>query len=93
MKDTARIAYKRVIQKRQHTWASAGFEHKSDYVYYTVPGNKNGKMSHRVYIDSILEPVVKPWILDMRAGRILAIQAMGAVKLITRYGDGSTKWA
>ena len=27
-------------------------------------------MSHRIYIDSILEPVVKPWILDMRAGRI-----------------------
>ena len=27
-------------------------------------------MTHRVYIDSILEPVVKPWILDVRAGRI-----------------------
>ena len=27
-------------------------------------------MLYRVYIDLILEPVVKLWILDMRAGRI-----------------------
>ena len=27
-------------------------------------------MSHRVYIDLILEPVVKPWLQDVQAGRI-----------------------
>lgn len=57
-------------QKRQHTWAAAGYGFKSDLVYYTVQGNTNGKMSHKVYIDSILEPVVKPWIQAVRAGNI-----------------------
>lgn len=27
-------------------------------------------MSHRVYIDSILGPIVKSWVLDVRAGRL-----------------------
>ena len=27
-----------------------------------MPGNSNGKMTHQVYINSILEPVVKPWL-------------------------------
>lgn len=31
-------------------------------IFYDVPGNNNGKMSHEVYINSILEPVVKPWL-------------------------------
>jgi hypothetical protein len=31
-------------------------------VFYNVPGNTNGKMSLQVYRDSILEPIVKPWI-------------------------------
>lgn len=57
-------------QKRQHTWASAGHNFKSDLIYYDVPGNSNGKMSHRVYIDSILEHVVKPWLSDVKQGRI-----------------------
>jgi len=57
-------------QKRQHTWAAIGHNFKSDLVYYTVPGNTNGKMSHQVYIDSILEPIVKPWIQDVKRGRI-----------------------
>lgn len=35
---------------------------KSELVYYEVPGNKNRKMSQGVYIDSILEPVFKPWL-------------------------------
>jgi len=39
-------------------------------VYYSVLGNLNGKMSHQVYIDSILEPVVKPWIQAVSAGTI-----------------------
>ncbi len=28
-------------------------------MFYEVPGNANGKMSQRVYIDSILNPVIK----------------------------------
>ena len=36
-----------------------GWNYKSDQIFYEVPGNTNGKMSQRVYIDSILEPIVK----------------------------------
>ena len=39
-----------------------GFNFKSDIYFYDVPGNSNGKMTHQVYIDSILEPVVKSWL-------------------------------
>ena len=42
-------------------WAAVGFNFKSDIIFYDVPGNRDGKMTHQVYIDSILEPVVKPW--------------------------------
>ena len=27
-----------------------------------MPSNSNGKMTHQVYIDAILDPVVKPWL-------------------------------
>lgn len=27
-------------------------------------------MSHKVYIDSVLNPVVKPWLIDVKRGRI-----------------------
>jgi len=30
--------------------------------FYDVPGKSNGKISHSVYVNSILELVVKPWI-------------------------------
>ncbi|KAF1946295.1 hypothetical protein EJ02DRAFT_496461 [Clathrospora elynae] len=30
--------------------------------FYKVPGNKNGKLSLKVYRDQILEPIVKPWL-------------------------------
>ena len=49
-------------RKRMHCWAAVGFNFKSDIIFYDVPGNSNGKMTHQVYIDSILEPVVKPWL-------------------------------
>ena len=39
-----------------------GHNFKSDIRLYDVPGNTNGKMSQRVYIDQILKPVVKPWL-------------------------------
>jgi hypothetical protein len=37
-----------------------GYNFKSDIIFYKVPGNKNGKMSQRVYIDLILQPHVLP---------------------------------
>jgi len=49
-------------KKRFHCWAAIGYNFKSDIYFYNVSGNTNGKMSQRVYIDQILEPIVKPWI-------------------------------
>lgn len=49
-------------QRRYHCWAAVGWNFKSELVFYGVPGNTTGKMSQCVYIDSILEPVVKPWL-------------------------------
>ncbi len=57
-------------EKRLHVWAAIGWEFKSDLVYYEVPGNQNGKMSHQVYRGSILEPMIKPWIQNVRTGRV-----------------------
>ncbi|KAF1954894.1 hypothetical protein CC80DRAFT_536656 [Byssothecium circinans] len=48
--------------KKQHSWASVGHNFKSPIHFYNVPGNKNGKISLKVYRDSILKPIVKPWI-------------------------------
>ena len=48
-------------QKRYHCWTAVGWNFKSQLIFYEVPSNSNGKMSQRVYIDSILEPVVKSW--------------------------------
>lgn len=47
-----------------HWWAAIGYDFKSDITFYDVPTNSNGKMTHRVYIDQILEPIVKPWLED-----------------------------
>ena len=49
-------------KKCHHCWAAMGHDFKSDIHFYEVLGNTNGKMSQRVYIDQILQPVVKPWI-------------------------------
>jgi hypothetical protein len=46
-----------------HWWAACGYDFKSDIRFYNSPTNSNGKLSHRVYIDQILEPVVLPWIM------------------------------
>lgn len=56
-------------KRRLYTWAAAGYDFKSDLVYYDA-GNSNGSMTHRCYRNDILEPVVKPWILDVKRGRI-----------------------
>ena len=49
-------------RKRKHCWAAIGYNFKSDIIFYDVPGNSNGKMTHQVYIESVLDPVVKPWL-------------------------------
>ncbi|KAF3919989.1 hypothetical protein ABW20_dc0101063 [Dactylellina cionopaga] len=46
---------------RLHAWAAIGYNFKSDLTFYTT-GNNNGKMSNSVYINQILEPIVKPWL-------------------------------
>ena len=50
-------------RKRKHCRAAVIDNFKLDIIIYDVPGNKNSKLTHQVYIDSILEPVVKPWIM------------------------------
>jgi hypothetical protein len=61
-------------RKRFHCWCAVGHDFKSKLTLYNVAGNTNGKMSQRVYIDQILEPVVKPWIL---AGHNFALEEDG----------------
>jgi hypothetical protein len=61
-------------RKRFHCWAAVGYDFKSDIYFYTVPGNTNGKMTQQVYIEQILEPIVKPWI---EAGHDFALEEDG----------------
>lgn len=51
-------------EKRFHCWAAVGYNFKSPLVFYDIPGNSNGKMTLKGYIEHILEPVVKPWLID-----------------------------
>ena len=44
-----------------HAWAMVGWNYKSPLIWYTASKNNNdGKMSQQTYIDTILDPVVKP---------------------------------
>ncbi|KAF1938862.1 hypothetical protein EJ02DRAFT_498537 [Clathrospora elynae] len=45
-----------------HIWGAVGYNFKSDLTFYNTLGNQNGKLSLKVYCNSILEPVVKPWL-------------------------------
>ncbi len=38
------------------------YNFKPDIYFYSVPGNINDKMTHQMYIDSILELVIKSWL-------------------------------
>ena len=49
-------------KNRHHCWAAAGHNFKSDMYFYDVPGHGQGKLSQQMYLDQILEPIVKPWI-------------------------------
>ena len=60
--------------KRFHYWAAEGFNFKSDIYFYEVPGNINGKMSQKVYLEKILKPIVGGW-LD--AGHDFALKEDG----------------
>lgn len=40
-------------KNRHHCWAAVGYDFESDIHFYEVPGNTNGKMSQRVYIDQL----------------------------------------
>ena len=48
-------------KKKLHAWGAVGYNFKSDLVFYDIPTNNNGKMTHQKYIE-ILEEHVKPWI-------------------------------
>lgn len=47
---------------RKQCWAAIGYNFKSDIIFYDVTTNNNGKMTYQVYINSILKPVIKPWL-------------------------------
>jgi hypothetical protein len=57
-----------------HCWAAIRYNFKSDIIFYNVPGNNNGKMTQQVYIEQILDPIVKPWI---EAGHDFALEEDG----------------
>lgn len=63
-----------------------GWNSKSELVFYEVPGNTNRKMSQRVYINSILEPVLKPW---LEAGEDFVLEEDGD----SRHGSGKSNIA
>jgi hypothetical protein len=49
--------------KRFHYWAAVGYNFKSDIIFYEVPSaTVNGRLSHKEYLNQILEPTVLPWI-------------------------------
>ncbi len=47
-------------KKKVHAWTAVEYNFKSDIVFYNISCNRNGKMTHKDYINQILEPVVKP---------------------------------
>ena len=57
-------------QKRVHCWAAVGWNFKSSLFWYEVPTNDNGKLSHKAYLEQILEPAIKPWLDQARSGQI-----------------------
>ena len=47
---------------RYYIWAVCGYDFKSELIFYEVPTNTNGKMSQQVYLDCILNGLVKEWL-------------------------------
>nr|POF18079.1 putative gamma-glutamyl phosphate reductase [Quercus suber] len=48
-------------KKCDHCWAAAGYKFKSKLVIYDA-GSPSSKMDSQTYLDSVLKPVVKPWL-------------------------------
>lgn len=49
-------------KKKRHAWGAIGIDYKSLLVFFTIPTNKNGKMTQEVYRTEILEKYIKPLI-------------------------------
>lgn len=48
---------------RVHAWAATGYNFKEPkLIFYKVPSNSNGAITHKIYHDKILEGPVKKWI-------------------------------
>ncbi|KAI5805098.1 hypothetical protein EDC01DRAFT_642001 [Geopyxis carbonaria] len=48
--------------QQEHSWVAVGWNFKSDIVFYDAKSSNHDKMSHDVYVNQILDPVVKPWL-------------------------------
>jgi hypothetical protein len=57
--------------KTSYIWTAVRYNFKSDIHFYKTPGNKNGKLSLQVYLNQILDPVVKPWLKSTQPDLIL----------------------
>ncbi len=71
-------------KNRHHCWTAAGHNFKTDMIFYDVPGHGNGKMSQKMYIEQILEPIVKPW---MQMGQDFVLEEDGEAG---GYGGGKS---
>jgi hypothetical protein len=49
-------------RKRMYCWTAIEYNFKSDIIFYDVLDNSNDKMTHQIYINFILELVVKSWL-------------------------------
>lgn len=43
-----------------------GYNFKSNLTFYKVPRNTNRKMLLQIYINQILKPMVKPWLIEIQ---------------------------
>ncbi|KAL8833119.1 MAG: hypothetical protein Q9176_008089, partial [Flavoplaca citrina] len=71
-------------EKRLHAWATFGYNHKLPLIWYEM-NNSNGKMSPQVYIDKILDPVIRP---VLEEGQKLIMQ--NAFKVVKMKGHLDT---
>ena len=57
-----------------HAWAAIGWDFKTDLIFYE-PGNSNGTISHKVYVEQILEKEVRKWV---ERGDVFVLEQDGA---------------
>lgn len=46
-------------KKHYYTWATVGYNFKLEIYFYEMSGNTNRKISQKVYIDQIFQPIIK----------------------------------